>query len=225
MRATHLVTVTIEKSFSEVCTSLSFYVASVCSLFDGTNPDCQVTSLNGLSCPNGVCPCFRRRLLQASTTMGVSVAHDGADAPTPNLTAVPSFIGKITVDSPQGTTTPTPPPIPVTSTPPSEQQTDPVVIAVAVILPLLVVGAIIYAFVYMQRPIKPVTRADARLKLKKKKKLQVIKDRVVIHETLEPVKIKKEWYKKLTSIQTTIACQGPRPEELHPRLRLLQTRV
>jgi hypothetical protein len=73
--------VTIARTYTEVCFNLSTYVDGICDGLRISNPDdefsCQAQALNGIQCPDGVCPCTvqRRRLLQDSCNLSTSVSH------------------------------------------------------------------------------------------------------------------------------------------------------
>jgi len=66
----------ILKVLKEVCNNISYYVQNLCNDVHFYNPgqtyNCSVASINGINCPNGVCPCANislagRRLLQTSS--------------------------------------------------------------------------------------------------------------------------------------------------------------
>ena len=68
-----------------VCLNLDYFVQSFCSDVRGSNGgvslNCSAKSLNGIECPDGVCPCeafsaTRRRLLQATANLSTLVVYE-----------------------------------------------------------------------------------------------------------------------------------------------------
>lgn len=213
-------------------------------MFESYQPDCLVTTLNGISCPNGVCPCsVRRRLLQQSTSMGLSVAVNGAAAPVPDMSKTQSFVVGITVFTPEsGSTTPVPTTAPViqppapTPSPPSESSSNVAGIVAGVLVPFLVV-AVVFAIFYSRKK-KPLdsdqnAKAEKSIeKLKEKfiqlqfkskhtKKIQSLGNRVVIRQALEPSNSGVLWYKNKQQFDGIASCPEQDPARRDP-LRLYQ---
>ena len=72
---------TINRTFDEVCFNLDYYVDSFCLDVQSANPldeiNCTAQSLNGIECPQGLCPCnaTRRRLLAFGTNLTTLVTY------------------------------------------------------------------------------------------------------------------------------------------------------
>jgi hypothetical protein len=203
--------------------------------------------LNGIPCPNGICPCSRRRrrLLQESTTMGVSVTTDGSEPPIPDPSKAPAWVAGLTIESPtlptttsmpqttssrpqtttssKPQTTSSPLPQSTISTPP-ESESNAGTIAAAVIIPLLVVGFIIYIFRNRSEQHSELASKIQSKTKTKKKKFEVIGNRIYIRESIEPLYFNPRWYKNDTTSPNISRCpnQGQRREPL-PRLRLQMT--
>jgi len=180
--------------------------------------------------------------------MGVSVATDGSEPPKPDPSKAPAWVAGLTVETPAPqtttlistpttsvrpqtttssqpqTTTPLPPPPSTTAAPP-QSESNAGIIAAAVIIPLLVIGFIIYIFSRRsEKQSEPRGKLESRARTKKKK-FEVIGSRIYIRENLEPLYFNPRWYKNNTSCQqSTAGCpdQRQRQEQL-PRLRLQMT--
>jgi len=73
---------TISESFEVVCFNLDYFVQSFCQDVRDANPldqiNCTARSLNGVECPDGMCPCnstLRRRLLQSNTNLSTIITN------------------------------------------------------------------------------------------------------------------------------------------------------
>ena len=73
-----IASVTIARSYTEVCVNTSYYVNGICQGLRETNPDdtfaCQAQSLDGQECVGGVCICVDR-LLRDSCNLTMLVDH------------------------------------------------------------------------------------------------------------------------------------------------------
>ena len=97
---TLIASITIAKTYTEVCSNTSYYVDGICQGLHETNPDdkftCQAQSLNGHECLNGLCTCVNnRRLLSDSCNMTLRVEHMLQEEP--NITNFRPWIQEIVI--------------------------------------------------------------------------------------------------------------------------------